>query len=309
MKKREFAHPATSKRFVLKVMSEHKCHLYLDDPRSAGFSELDHGKAGMILKDNTIVAVYKEDSFKTIWFIMNNEPFSVTVRKEAELSIIDEHLLYEDIGQWYAMMPYGDGCKAILLGRKFEINHGFPDNMTYNCFKSYYFLRNCEDAKAELVRFVDGELAISDPYSEFTVCGAKILARRETSLIYDIFVPNKSEPINDEVGKAFEAFNSVYIWSKQNNGWLRQSESRLLGKNAVYRIVGEDKDEKLELYCVTPEGDLEMVASGSWQWSYKTPGVYVDGVFYLFDEESEMLDFDNPKPTLKRKIKNFFKLS
>lgn len=308
MKNREFARPATSKRFVLKVRSEHKCYLYIDDPRSSGFSEIDNGKAGMVLKNDTIVALYKEDPFKTIWFIMNNEPFSVTVRKEAELAIIDDHLLYEDTNQWYAMMPHGDGCKAILLGKRFEATHGYPDNMTYNCLKSTYFLRKYNDDKTELVRFVDGELVISDPYLEFAACGAKILARREASLIYDIFVPNKSEPINGETTKAFEDFHNVYIWSKQNNDWLCHSESRLLGKNAVYRIVGEGKDEKLELYRITPEGGLEMVASGSWHWNHTNPGVCVDGMLYLFNEEKEMLDLDNPKPTFKRKIRDFFKL-
>jgi len=50
-----------------------------------------------------------------------------------------------------------------------------------------------------------------------------------------------------------------------------------------------------------------LVAEGRWKWMKDASIMCIEGMKYSINYETDVVDFDNPKPTLWKRIKNFFK--
>jgi hypothetical protein len=57
------------------------------------------------------------------------------------------------------------------------------------------------------------------------------------------------------------------------------------------------------------ESNIILVENGRWHWMEDKylSGLCIKGVNYILDNRTGLVDFNNPKPTLKKRIKNFFK--
>ena len=297
------------KKFVWKQTNDGTFHLFLDDPAKSDFEKLASGTELKVIKDGShIVMPFASPYGKkliTLWCIIENRVFEETLSANTEIIVLEGHPLYKCDGQWYAMVPQHDGgWKEQLLGEKFENFLSCPDNITYKRLYYNYFLRGKNGESVKLNRFIDGKLEVSDEYCEFVECGAKLIALRKDD-VSDVFVPNQIEPVKGSEDEAFEAFGGVYAWSEQDNGWLFYPNFSIYAKNAVYRIWGEYR-EKIEL-CRLEKGQLYAEAEGPWYWKAKALCLCIKDVCYIKDDETGLVDFDNPKPTFKKRIKDFFK--
>lgn len=299
------------KKFVWKQTNDGTFHLFLDDPAKSDFEKLASGIELKVIKDGShIVMPFASPYGKkliTLWCIIENRVFEATLSANTEIVVLEGHTLYKCDGQWYAMVPQRDGgWKEQLLGEKFENFLSCPDNITYKRLYYNYFLRGKNGESVNLIRFVDGKLEVSDEYREIVECGAKLIAQR-TDDAYDVFVPNSATPIKAELGEVFEAHQGIYVWSEQKRGWVFYPNCRTYAKNAVFRILGEYR-EHIMLWRL--DGDqLYLIAEGRWYWKDKPFCPCIEGVCYLKNEETDLVDFDNPKSTFKKLIKDFFNLN
>ena len=293
------------KRLLCKRTKDDLYHLYLDDPALEGFNKLDRAKKIMVVRDATHIVLWHGDT-KILWCIIGNEVYSVGIPLYAEVKIIEGHTLYELDSRWYVIVPGSlGGWHKELLGERFVNYLSCPYNVAYGCLSYCYFLRQEKDKRVQLTRFVRGKRIVSEWYQEISEWGAKLFALREPDL-YDVFVPNKEGSVTGEANEAFEALKGVLVWSVQRRGWLFYPDCSLWGKNSIYRVLGEKYGENVEFYRIEGE-TIRLIAKGSWCWKDKPFSLCIEGMSYVLDEKTNLVDFDNPKPTLKRRIKDFFK--
>ena len=302
------------KTFLLKRTVDGTCHLYLDDPNLEGFLKVTQAQEIEILrkeieffKNFKYAVAYDEDAYhKTLFGIMDNEVFKVELPKASEIKFIDDICIFERSGQWSTMVYKHGFWHEQLLGDKHSAFLSCPENIKYKQLYWIYFTKTV-DCGYELTHFIDRKPIIFGPYAEIHHNGnAKIVALHKDGY-YDVFNPNSLEPLKGETNDAFEALKGVFVWNDARKKWSFHEDCRLFGKNAVFQALGDNYGEKIKLFRID-DGEIKLVDTGRWHWGQgKNFGLCIEGVYYLHDPHTGLVDLDNPKLTLKKRIKDFFK--
>ena len=294
-------------KFVLKTTTDDMKHLYLDDPDREGFLKLAQNKKAKLLKyDKYAVLSDGEGYVKTLFGFVNNKVFHIELPADTKIEFINHTCIFERKGEWCTVNLLSDGWSELVLGRKHDLFLSCQYVIKYNCIDYIYFLRK-EGQKVILSHIVDDVAVVLGTYLDVRETRACLMAQRDDGC-YDMFVPKSVEPVKGSQNEIFDIISSIYIWSEERSAWVFYQDYHRYAANAIYRIIKDDGRRKLEVYLVNNKEISLMFEVSKWSWNYDPCGICINDMIYILDVETGILDFENPKPTLRKKIKNFFNL-
>lgn len=304
------------KSFLWKCTTDGKCHLYVNDSTKAGFQKIGQAEKIRIIKDPSHVILYSETKKSmTLFGISNDEVFKVKLPNNSSVEYINDNCIFERDNLWYTMVHCNNAWHETLLGVRKEILLTQGAILKYNRMKWVYFLKDLGDYGFQLGYFINGTFFPVGLYSKyFEMAGGKIAALSEDKY-FDIYIPSSCHPIQglsdmcEPRDNVFTALGGIFLWSEAKRKWAFHSNCSFWEKNAVLRIIGK-YGERIELYRI--DGDeIFLVDAGPWKWmqttiTAKKLELCIEGKIYSPDKDG-MIDFDNPRPTLKKRIKDLFK--
>ena len=294
--------------FILKQTRDGIHHLYLDNPDKEGFIKVGQAPRAKFIREHTHVILYDGISKnKTLYGIMHEEVFQVTLPENSQISFINDYYqncIFEQNGQWYTMQFDRGSWQKLMLGDMYIVNVSTYDVIQYRLDAIYwqYFLLK-KDTNIEIRHFVENKLVFIGTYLEIieTRC-AKLIAFK-TAGEFDVITPVSKTPLQGKEGDMFEALDGVFVWFEPEKKWIFHLGCTSWGKNAVFRTSG---NKYVKLYKI--EGKfIRFIAEGRWKWMEGISVMCIEGIKYAIDSETHLVDFDNPKPTFRKKILNFFK--
>lgn len=299
-------------KFVLKKTNDGYVHLYLDDPSTEGFLKITKAKKAQLARehDNKHVVIFDEKSdTKTLFGIIEDEFYQITLKKDAEISFIDNVCTFMQNNLWYTMMLCDGKFEEYLLGKKFSIFLPTPQSIQYRTIYWTYFLRK-KETLTELCHFVNGNLIELGSYGYIRHNDHGRLYCTTDTILFDIFNPKSIAPEKGTLGIALEEIyniqDGIYLPTKALDKWTFHSGYRLLGKNCAYLIETYGNQKVIKLFSINGE-KLELVkTSRDFKFEAEPFILRIDDLEYCFDEQTRLIDLKNPKPTFKRKLKNIF---
>lgn len=294
-------------KFVLRTTTDGMKHLYLDDPDREGFLKLAQNKKAKLFKyDKCAILSDGEGYVKTLFGFVNNKVFHVELPDDAKIDFINYTCIFERKSEWCSINFLSDSWNEVVLGKRHDLFLPCQYVMKYNCIDWIYFLRK-EGQKVILSHIVDEVAVVLGAYLDVRKTRFCLMAQRDDEG-YDMFVPKSVEPVKGNQNEIFDVTNGIYIWSDERNAWVFHQDCRRYASNAIYRIINDDDYRKIEVYRVDNKEISLMLEATKWSWNNNPCGICINDMIYIFDVETGILDFENPKPTFKKKIKNFFKL-
>lgn len=296
------------KKFLLKSPAEGLIILYLDDSDVEGFKEIARATEAVQLYSSSHVLLYNENGV-TLHGIQDNEVFQVNLQKNDPIDFIGGICIFQKNNQWYTPV-FKDGCwQEYLLGKKCEIEHFTTANMiVYSRASWEYFVKNT-DKGIELCHILkDKPVVLGTSYVLIKETNRPRIAALDKNGYYDIFTPNSYKPREGEQDETFSALNGVFVWCQAKQQWFFHENCQTFGKNAIIKIMGDKYGEKIELFKLNEES-ITLVESGPWKWITDRRHLIlrVNDNTYTLDPTTQRVNLDNPKPTIKKRIRNFFK--
>ena len=297
--------------FILKQTRDGIHHLYLDNPDKEGFIKIGQAPRAKFIREYTHVILYDGISKnKTLYGIMREEVFQVTLPENSQISFINDYYqncIFEQNGQWYTMQFDRGSWQKVMLGDMHEVNISTSDVIQYRLSSNYwqYFLLK-KDTNIEIRHFVGNKLVFIGTYLEIieTRC-AKLIAFK-TAGEFDIIIPASIAPLQGKNRDIFEALDGVFVWFEPEKRWIFHQNCTSLGKNAVFRTFVRGCGNYIQLYKIDGKS-IRLIAEGRWKWMEGISVICIEGIKYIIDCETNLVDFDNPQPTFRKKILNFFK--
>lgn len=296
--------------FILKHTRDGVC-LYLDNLDMDEFVKVAEAKKADVRREGT--HVFLSDGVtenRTLYGIIHGEVFQVTLHKSSQVMFLNDHFrvcIFERDGQWCTMQLKQGSWEERVLGERHVIFLSYSDlRRAYSgaTLDWNYFLRKKDDL-IELSYFVKDKLVVLGSYLEVEEHGSRLIAIKKNG-DYDVFLPYAESPLQGKDGERFRALGGVFIWFEPKKKWIFHESCVAWGKNAVFHTSGGGYGKHVELYRV--EGEfIRLVAEGRWKWMKNASIMCIEGMKYSINYETDVVDFDNPKPTLWKKIKNFFK--
>lgn len=285
--------------------SEDLCYLYLDDQSLVHYQLIDHAKNVKFIKSPSHVVLWNKDAkIKTLYGIQHDEIFKVILPKESPIEVINDICIFEENGLWYTMKFDKGAWQRLVLGKKFEKRlNSASEIYKFECTSWKYFLKEEPNNTVKLYHFAKKKLCFLGSYFEVVETNqARIIALRSDEL-YDMFSPDSCSPIEGKEGETFCAWRGIFVWSKDQNGWIFHPNCSLWANNAAYRILG-DYGEKIELYRFDGK-NFHLVTKGRWYWTSGASALCIEGMKYTLNIKTGSVNLDTPKPTIEKRIKDF----
>ena len=295
-------------KFIHTQTNDGVYHVYLDDPSKEGFTKVAQAKNISCIKEHNskFILLFNDDGLtKTLFGIIENEIFQVTIPKNSKVSIFNSICIYEKDGIWYTMLLKKDVFEEVLLGEKHEVFLGCPKNIKYKTLYWCFFTKKA-DQYLEMHSIVEEKVVNLGKYLSIeNNYNGEIFAKLPNGF-YDIFTPKTVEPKQGNINETFDTLDHLFVWNDQHKHWVAY-KGKLFCPNAVYEVQTCDDNRKILLYELE-DGNLRLVKeSCDYQFIARPLGIVIDNQIYSQDVESGLIDFDNPKPTLKKRILDFFK--
>ncbi|MBQ8750692.1 MAG: hypothetical protein IJZ30_03550 [Alphaproteobacteria bacterium] len=297
--------------FILKRTNDGYFHLYLDEPSNEGFLKVAKAKKAKLVRERNYshVIIFDENSYtKTLFGIIDDKVYQVKLPNDAEFSFIDNVCTFKKDNLWYTMKFCNGKFEEYLLGEKFDTFLPTPQNIKYRTIRWIFFLRK-KETHTELCHFVNGTLIELGSYSNITHNNREILYCTNDNHLYNIFNPNSTSPQKGTLGVAIEEHSSldgIYLPTKALDKWTFYPKYRLLGKNCAYLIETYGNQKVIKLFSINGEKLELFKTSRDFEFDAEPFSLRIDEMKYFFDAKTRMMDLKNPKPTFKRKLKNFF---
>ena len=307
--------------FTLRQTNDKMYHLYFDSPSLADYQKVGQAqKAKFVSENNANFAIlsYEKQSTQTLYGILNDKIFQVKLPKRSKVLIIDDICFYVRHGVWYTMGMKQDNFEEIALG--------IPRKMYFDGCQAYqyqmqhlwwmYFLNEYRENSYELSHFINGKHIKLGRYKSVSNCSNYVVGLTDDGQI-DVFTPNSTAPLKPEANISFEGFvgpkeiKGIVLPDVENGKWVFYPGYRFIGENIAFKIKEDIEGNPLELYRING-CKLELIKSTT---NYHFEGkmycptyLIMDDMIYHYDNINHQLDLDNPKPTFKKRIKNFFHL-
>ena len=300
-------------KFVLRRTADRNYHLYFDAPCNKDFVKLGKATNAQFLRENIsthVVLSNKDLPTKTLYGIVEDQVFQVELPTSSEIRLIDDVCVYERNSLWYAMMLKDEEFEEVLLGERHFHSLAFPSNFKYNRAYWHYFILKVKN-EFELRYFIDGKLTIIGKYMAIRSNeNEHIFGIRHNGLI-DVFTPYAKSPLKSTENQGFESYFGgigLFLPYKNVDKWVFHEGFRLLGTNAAYKISKLDEQQIIELYRIRGH-ELDLVkVSRNFVFKTDPSCLQIDDMCYMFDLDEKLIDLDNPVPTFKKRVLNFFKL-
>ncbi|MBR5154367.1 MAG: hypothetical protein IKW58_01430 [Alphaproteobacteria bacterium] len=295
-------------KFIYKQTNDKVYHIYLDDPSKEGFTKVGQAKSISFIKEHNskYILLFNDDGLtKRLFGIIENKIFQVTIPKNSKVLIFDSICVYEKDSIWYTMVLKKDAFEELLLGEKHEIYLGCPENIKYKTLFWCFFTKKAEQY-LEIYSIVEKKVVNLGKYSSVEHNHNGALLAKLSNGFYDFFTPKSVEPHQGCINETFETLDHLFVWNDNHKHWIAY-KGKVFCKNAVYEVQTCDDKRKILLYELK-DGTLKLVReSYNFQFVAHPFGIIIDNQIYSQDVESGLIDFDNPKPTLKKRIRDFFK--
>ena len=289
------------KKLLLKRTDDGTCHLYENDSKKEGFTWL--GSASKVEKvHGEKYCLLSDKNGKTLYGILSDMVFKQDLTRSAQVEFIDSSCVYKpDIAsEWFTKQFQGNKIVTIPLGKvmsKFVIH--YPLAQSVNSLVGHFFVSD----RGLLSFFAKDELYTFGPYREVEEVSSRILAKRDDGF-YDIWLPNCGTNLQPKDEGGLCIGNSVFVWNAYVKGWARHKGFKIFGKNVIYCIIRQDLGEIIQIWEIVKGIVVLRVEASDWYFT-ENSDLCANGVIYKI-LPSGMVDLNNPVPTMKRKVKNFF---
>lgn len=298
-------------RLLLKTTTDGVKHLYFDDPDNERFIKLAQAdNAELIYFDRYAILANTGVKSKILYGYEGNEVFQADLPLNAKIEIIDGICLYERWGSWYTT-KYSDGkFREQRLGTRYDRCFSTSEIIKYNAnhYKYSLLFLNKSCGVIMVHQFVKNKLDYLGAYRSVEHFGSTIIVS-DAKGYFDIFRPNSAIAENGENIKVCGVGGNVFVWIDEKNKWICHENCTIFGQNAIYRIsLNNQGNKKIELWRIDGEKLLLEKEGYNWKWKDNSDKIVltIDDNGYIMDLETRIVDFDNPRVSLKKKIKNFF---
>ena len=304
-------------KFILKKTADGLTHLYFDTPYQEGFTKLAQAQHAEFIKKYActyVVLTNDNQPTKTLFGIIDDKFFQTTLDINAKITFVDDVIcIYERDSVWYTMLLNSNIFEEKQLGKKYKHFLSCPTNIKYKKCYWTYFIKE-DNGYLELSHFIEKKHIILGKYTAIKTNNDEKVFGLTDNRLYDIFTPTSTSPLKGEKRKAFESYcdtKGVFLFIPDKEKWAFYPNFYLWGTNSAYKI-NKYADKKIEYryvieLCKIKDNQLHLFkVSNNYRFTEKPFGIIIDEMFYNFDRQTKLLDFDNPKPTFKRKLKNFF---
>ncbi|MBE6452609.1 MAG: hypothetical protein E7012_03880 [Alphaproteobacteria bacterium] len=280
------------------------CLLYVYSGKSDRLKLLFSGSDGQYVNNSRQYVVMKCNRPMVVLFgVENCIDFAIELPINAKIELDDQLCVYLQDGVWRTKVfvdnHKGNGkWKDVLLGVK-------HNRIGHRGLVEPYYLEQIDDNQIALRFIIGKEVIFAGVYSKVEYVSASLMALRKDGC-YDIFYNNKQEPVTGEKLCAYTSGANLMIWDDKVKGWRKYEGFSFWATNAIYTLNTTKEQSFMELYNYK-DGNISLVAKGDWKWEDRKNKLLIDGMIYSKNPENGEVDFDNPKPTIKRRIKDFFK--
>lgn len=298
--------------FILKRTTDGMYHLYFDTPSKEGFTKVAKAQKANFIKERNHKYVVLYDinaTTKTLYGAKDDEFFQTTLAIDAKVQIIDYDIcIFERNSLWYTKLFNQNVWEETLLGKMNKVFLSCPLNIQYKTIDWMYFLKEGKDG-IEVLHFVKEKLITFGKYITVkTNNNEKVFGLHETGLI-DVITPNATSPLKGSPNTPFEDVfdvKGVYMPYLNEDKWRFHPNYQLLGKNAAYKITTINDEKIIELNRIIC-GEFKLFkVSSNFYFDAEPFCLVIDEMIYSYDTSAQLLNFDTPLPTLKKRIKNFF---
>ena len=295
--------------------------VFFDDYDERDFTRL--GKAygaEYVGSDKSCVITYNKDgAHKKLYAIKNSKIFEAELPGDCEVLSVSGGGIAVLQGDYYYSVGRDEVQKTVglvLLGKDINLlGISYPCTIVRGTTNWNYFLQElCHDLEREgsksfeIAYFVNGEPVFFGPYREFVESSVNgmIFAKRYDHH-YDALVPNSADLWKGEFGAPIQVGEMLFVWHEYDQGWWLYEGYKSWGKNAMYRIVAkENGTNEIELFEICPHS---IICIDKGEFSIGEGFISIDELTYYLDENTQKVDFDNPKGklTLWQRILKIFR--
>jgi len=283
------------KQLFLKDTGNGSCCLYESDSNSDEFVKIACALKGWFCSQKNHV-VLSDGENETLFIARENKVMQVFLPRGSQLFFVGSIGVWVRDGLAY-ILNEDDEEECIGVWKSVLTPIGGPP--------FHYFLLQSGD-KVELRYFVKEELRCVGKYQKvFDDHSMHLMAQREDGY-YDVYTFGNFLPKQDVCGfNHFDCPQGYLRWNSKGKGWILHEGLKGFGSNAAVLKRGK-YGEWIELYGFFDE-EIKLVASGKWNWHGIDESICIEGVIYYFDSCTCTIDFDNPRPTLRKRIKRLIK--
>jgi len=270
--------------------------LYGYTAKNETFKKIASGVDGWYLYDNHQYVILDSGvGYITLYGINNLIVFNVRLPKNVKIELKGELCIYEMYGKWRAMEFINGNWQETILGCKGENDLPWP---------YYRFRTNSEETEIRFI--IDGKVHLAGVFKDaFAIKKSNVVLLRNDGYYEMLSLKRPSRIIADNPN-AFSCDGGLMIWEDKKKGWSRHEGFAFWGYNAVYVLKMIKQRLFMELYEYDGQ-ELVLMAKGAWKWENNQNNLIIDGMIYSKNPKTDKVDFDNPKPTVKRRIKDFVK--
>ena len=283
-------------------------HLYEIDFEQPAMTEIARGKFGKELGFGYLLG---ENEESVSFYQSVNDKWRVVPVHTTDVGVLFGEIVYCRKDVWYA---YLDG-KEILLGERKRLDAVSFFRCGSSSYESY-FIRSGEETFVLSIITPQGKLMQKEYPGSLKENRQVILAPLGDGC-FDAYQEARQLIGLTEKGKPYfkDDEGNIYFWSESKYCWKRLPLRRcvVIADNAVVqslewraRLWGSYYMYKL--YKIDADVGYEAVRRGKVDFSYKKPGIKIDGWIYTKDGKTDLLDFERPRRSRWLKIKNFFGL-
>ena len=296
------------KRIELYYSMSGDVHLYEIGFEQPAMTEIARGKFGKKLGFGYLLG---ENEESVSFYQSMNDKWRVVPVHTTDVGVLFGEIVYCRKDVWYA---YLDG-KEILLGERKRLDAVSFFRCGSSSYESY-FIRSGEETFVLSIITPQGKLMQKEYPGSLKENRQVILAPLGDGC-FDAYQEARQLIGLTEKGKPYfeDDEGNIYFWSESKYCWKRLPLRRcvVIADNAVVqslewraRLWGSYYMYKL--YKIDADVGYEAVRRGKVDFSYKKPGIKIDGWIYAKDCETDLLDFEHPRKSRWLKIKSFFGL-
>lgn len=245
-----------------------------------------------------------------IYRIYENELQVIPVHSK-NVELIQGIICYEREGRWYGWV----NNQGIELGEKFEQPLSFWVSAKLGMTALSYFILS-KNKNAYILSFAMKSILVQGRYiGKHCICDDYIFACREDGC-FDVYNAGVLHVYNPDMHSVLRPYlkdknNRIYFWDEDKTWWCRLAGDNcfVIADNALGAHCFNPKTNRSYYILYKVEGGAKTeIRRGKYELSSDCLSFEIGGLIYSMNYDTRLVDFDNPQPTFKLKIKNLFKL-
>lgn len=281
-------------------------HLFLWDSATAELYEIAEGRYIKTFDDSSAILLGNDESDLQVYQVKKDELQIIPVHSK-NVELIQGIICCERAGRWYGWV----NGQEVELGEKRELGLSYKACAKLGVGSLSYFIRS-KDKFDYVLSFVINSVLLQGTYTKkHLVCDDFLLAYRSDGNfdIYNAGVPYvyDSQMYPNVRSNFKDKDNFLYFWDESKTSWCQLASDAcfLLADNALVARCSDAATNKRYYILYKIEGITKTeMRRGSYKLCVDWQSFEIDGMIYSINCDSHLVDFDNPRPMLKQKIKD-----